>query len=183
MKDYTFDVFDTVSLNVLINNLKELNNKLKHFNTYIIDKFLSYGLEVARENVEKLGIVDTGRLKSCISVRKRGNQNVGYIYVFVPDDDGNNYATYVEFGTGFIGKGNSHPKSSELNYKYDINNHGQAGWFYPTKKDGEQLNSFETSTGDRLVWTQGQTSKPFMYNTAVTLQENVVRLVKETLEL
>lgn len=58
------------------------------------------------------------------------------------------YASYVEFGTGIVGSG-THPASG--GYQYDVNNHGEDGWYY-FGKDGV------------IYWTKGMEAHRYMYN-------------------
>lgn len=45
--------------------------------------------------------------------------------------------TYKEYGTGIVGSQNPHVAEAlaSMGWKYDINQHGEKGWFYP-KEDG-----------------------------------------------
>ncbi len=45
--------------------------------------------------------------------------------------------TYHEYGTGIVGSQNPHVTEAlaSIGWKYDINQHGEKGWFYP-KEDG-----------------------------------------------
>lgn len=64
---------------------------------------------------------------------------------------GTDYAIYVEYGTGIVGKqGQPHP-NPEIPWQHDINGHGEDGWFYMENGRGH--------------WTSGQASRPFMYET------------------
>lgn len=58
------------------------------------------------------------------------------------------YAGFVEYGTGIIGNG-THPLSK--NYQYDMNGHGEAGWFF-------------LDENGVLHWTQGMEAHRFMYD-------------------
>ena len=62
------------------------------------------------------------------------------------------FAAYVEYGTGIVGRGSPHPEAAERGVVYDRNNHGNKGWRYFKK--------------GKFRFTRGQTSKPFMYETA-----------------
>lgn len=103
--------------------------------------------------VEAEGIRDTGNLLSSIVGEAGGN------YGFVKCKCG--YAVYVEFGTGVVGKDNPHPDLSIAGWRYDVNGHGELGWWYPGK-DG------------KFHWTKGMESRPFMYNTAQQLRRLVL---------
>lgn len=59
--------------------------------------------------------------------------------------------TYHEYGTGVVGSQSPHVAEAlaSIGWKYDINQHGEKGWFYP-KEDGT------------FGWTKGQpASKKF----------------------
>ena len=45
--------------------------------------------------------------------------------------------TYHEYGTGIVGSQNPHVAEAlaSMGWKYDVNQHGEKGWFYP-KEDG-----------------------------------------------
>ena len=57
------------------------------------------------------------------------------------------WSAYVEFGTGVVGEGTH---EDPQNYQYDINNHGEDGWWFKDDKG-------------RLHWTKGMTAHRFMY--------------------
>lgn len=107
--------------------------------------------------VEAADIKDTGKLLSSIVGEHSGN------YGYVKCKCG--YAVYVEFGTGVVGSRKPHPDISIVGWKYDVNGHGELGWWY-RGKDGT------------LYWTKGFESRPFMYNTARQLRTLVVPTAK-----
>ncbi len=107
--------------------------------------------------VEAADIKDTGKLLSSIVGEHSGN------YGYVKCKCG--YAVYVEFGTGVVGSRKPHPDISIAGWKYDVNGHGELGWWY-RGKDGT------------LYWTKGFESRPFMYNTAQQLRTLVVPTAK-----
>lgn len=67
------------------------------------------------------------------------------------------YAAYVEFGTGIEGEHNSHPEPGAVGWEYDVNNHGDEGWYYYNPNDS------------KVHWTRGQPAKPFMWRAALTV--------------
>lgn len=107
--------------------------------------------------VEAADIKDTGKLLSSIVGEHSGN------YGYVKCKCG--YAVYVEFGTGVVGSRKPHPDISIVGWKYDVNGHGELGWWY-RGKDGT------------LYWTKGFESRLFMYNTAQQLRTLVVPAAK-----
>lgn len=117
----------------------------------LVAELAAQGAQIAL--VEAGDIKDTGKLLSSITSESRAN------FGFVKCKCG--YAVFVEFGTGVVGSGKPHPDVSITGWKYDVNNHGELGWWYPGE-DGT------------LYWTKGFKSRPFMYNTAQQLRQIVV---------
>ncbi len=74
---------------------------------------------------------------------------------------------FVEFGTGIVGSKAPHPTSGEHGYSYDTNGHGNDGWYYFDEK------------GNRIRWTRGMPSRPFMFETAVELSESIEDTARE----
>ena len=62
----------------------------------------------------------------------------------------NHVVVFNEMGTGIVGSNNPHP-NPKLEWKYDINNHGESGWTY-RKKDGS------------YGWTKGLPAKHMFYD-------------------
>ena len=75
------------------------------------------------------------------------------------------WAKFVEFGTGIVGSKSPHPDTSIIGWKYDVNEHGEEGWFY--------------FRDQKWHWTKGLPSRPFIYETAQDLREIVVYTAKE----
>lgn len=69
----------------------------------------------------------------------------------VTTETSNAHAAYVEFGTGVVGEQNHQPHPPGVEYDYDRNGHGEAGW------DWYNPNSRTGATGFK-----GQAGKPFM---------------------
>ncbi len=78
------------------------------------------------------------------------------------------HAMYVEFGTGIKGAGSPHPNQDFNNtgWAYDINSHGEAGWWYPTTEaDDNPVKRYDEKKETWFAWTRGMEARPFMYNT------------------
>lgn len=84
------------------------------------------------------------------AVRVTIGDNLGVIGM----SDGNlvNPLYFIEFGFGIVGKNNPMQGNEENDWEYDINGHGEKGWF------------FYDNYG-QLVHTQGREGINFMYNT------------------
>lgn len=75
------------------------------------------------------------------------------------------HAVYVEFGTGIVGKGSPHSEAGRLGYAYDVNDHGDNGWYY--YKNGERH------------FTKGMPARPFVHKTYEKLRTEIVEIAKE----
>lgn len=58
------------------------------------------------------------------------------------------YAALVEYGTGIVGSG-THPNAK--GYQYDVNNHGEDGWYYMDEHG-------------KFHWTKGMQAHRYMFN-------------------
>ncbi|MEG1804729.1 MAG: hypothetical protein RR248_06025 [Clostridia bacterium] len=122
------------------------------------------GVELAKENLHNYEFRSfPSELEQSIKAEK-----IAENHYQVSADGG--FATYVEYGTGIVGENKPHPNASEKNVTYDRNGHGEKGWVYPK---GE----------NEFGWTKGQPSRPFMYNTANQLQEEIPQIMKKHLEV
>lgn len=140
----------------LIKDIKQYKRELTEKVNLLIGELTDYGVQVAKAQVRELGAWYTGELESSIEGYFSPSVGVGIIKAGAP------YAVYVEFGTGIVGKHQPHPSPDD--WRYDINGHGESGWWY-----------FNDYTG-HPQWTKGIPSRPFMYNTARKL-ENDCRII------
>ena len=111
------------------------------------------GVAIAQLQILGMDAVFTGELLDSMNLRKGDVVSNGasyYIYTDCP------WAEFVEFGTGIVGSEHPHPDTSIAGWKYDTNNHGEAGWWY--------------YKGNKRYWAKGMPSRPFMYNTAKELK-------------
>ena len=95
--------------------------------------------------------------------------NTGKVYT------NDNVIIFNEMGTGITGSNNPHPNPSKefSSWKYDVNNHGEKGWYYP-KEDGT------------FGWTKGLPSRHMFYDAFNTirplLKENIAIEITKTTE-
>ena len=77
------------------------------------------------------------------------------------------YSAWVEYGTGTVGEGtHDDPK----NYRYDVNNHGDNGWWF-FDEDGN------------IHWTKGMTAHRYMYQSLIDyISGEYKRIFKELFE-
>lgn len=97
------------------------------------------------------------------------------IYVEVMSD----YAIYVEYGTGVVGERNPHPKAED-GWEYDVNEHGDKGWWYPTT-DADPNPKKRIIGGQLKAWTKGQRSRPFMYQTYMWGRRMATKIIKKNI--
>jgi hypothetical protein len=143
----------------VIKDIEKYKRELTEKVNLLIGELTDYGVEVAKAQVRELGAWYTGELESSIEGYFSPSVGVGIIKAGAP------YAVYVEFGTGIVGKSQPHPSPDD--WRYDINEHGESGWWY-----------FNDYTG-HPQWTKGMPSRPFMYNTARELENACERIARE----
>jgi hypothetical protein len=148
------DAFSIISVNAAIDKLTNYRNKIDStFKNEILEltkRGYEYMISIVRE--------DTGNLKSSITWEYDESGNKGIIKV------GSDYGIFVEFGTGIVGADSPHPNAE--NWRYDVNSHGEKGWFYFDNKQ------------NRIRWTKGQTANAFVYQTAEYLKKEASEKIK-----
>ena len=84
--------------------------------------------------------------------------------------------SYIEFGTGIVGKQSPHELAEEQGWQYDVNQHGEKGWvFYhltDSKLDVKESNIIQRIRADHTgLWerirTKGVEPERFMFNAFV----------------
>lgn len=125
----------------------------------LVRKLAERGAEIARIQVASLGAVYSSELLNSIIGIYSEKDRVGIVRAGAP------YAIFVEYGTGVVGAGSPHPKPD--GWQYDANGHGDEGWWYLNDRDG------------KVHWTRGYRSRPFMYNTARELEQQLESIAKE----
>lgn len=74
-------------------------------------------------------------------------------------------AKIVEYGTGIVGA-NSEASKYAKDWQYDVNNHGDKGWFY-------------MDSNGKLHFTRGIQGRLIFYETKRRIEENIAKWVKE----
>lgn len=112
------------------------------------------------KNITKYGLMNSMAIEQIyIDILSDG------IILRIPDNK-SDYAMFIEYGTGVVGESSPHPWASKYGWEYDVNEHGESGWWYPTsKEDNNPTKYFSESSGIWKAWTRGQASRPFMYDT------------------
>lgn len=151
---------NTESLNRALKELKAYQKKVDAAGQNLTHSLTEQGVALAQLNASYMSIYDTGELVRGIDSQYQGDK--GYVVSSAP------HSAFAEFGTGIVGATSPHPNPTLAGWKYDVNQHGEEGWWY--WKDGE------------WHWTAGMPSRPYMYDTAQMLRQMVVQTAKEVLK-
>lgn len=116
---------------ITIKGTKELQNLLKNIGTAPVERTIKKVTVEVQGQAKGLAPVDTGTLRNSIKMNYDSNKKEGKVYT------NNEYATYVEFGTGIRGNG-SYPDSNK-NLTYNQNWKGQVAqpYMYPALQFGK----------------------------------------------
>ena len=147
------------SIDAAINELDNTVAEIRRRTNELVERLTEEGAQIARVQVMSLGAVYTGELLNSIEGFYDPESHVGIIRANAY------YAAYVEYGTGIVGQGSSHPDPD--GWVYDVNGHGEKGWVYYNSND------------DQFHWTAGMSARPFMYNTANELRSVCSRIARE----
>lgn len=151
---------NTQSINQALQQVKAYQKKVESAGENLTRALTEQGVALAQLNALYMSAYDTGELVNGINSEYRGDK--GYVVSTAP------HSAFVEFGTGVRGAEKPHPEPSLAGWKYDVNEHGELGWWY-MDDDGQ------------WHWTAGMPSRPFMYDTAQMLRQQVVMTAKEVI--
>lgn len=159
----------TISVSLSEKSFRDASKEILKYKKEIIAKCRMFaerlaerGVEIAQMKIQSQNAVYTGELWASIQKTPGMVLQYGSTYIVYTDCP---WAKYVEFGTGITGSQNPHPNASVSGWKYDVNEHGESGWFY--YRDGE------------WHWTKGMPSRPFMYETDLDLILEISKIAKE----
>lgn len=114
--------------------------------------------------VSEIGLKDNYKSVELLPIENNGDKIIGGIQTTDPKD------TYREFGTGIVGSNNPHIADflAEVGWKYDVNEHGEAGWIYP-KEDGT------------FGWTKGIPADKRFYEAIKRMEESLPDVARQEL--
>lgn len=147
-----------------VHELREYKLNVERKAKELVQMLCDDGQQIAVIQAENIRM--TGNLLS--SIKSHANGNAGIVACEC------GYAVFVEFGTGIVGNNNPHPDLAILGWEYDVNGHGDLGWWYPTTAADKNKYKYRKKNGDYLAWTKGMPSRPFMFNTAQELKNLVI---------
>ena len=151
---------DPASVSEAIWQVRQMRKQLQDSLAELARRLTEEGTQVAKMQVASMDAVLTGDLYQSIYGYYDKGSHVGFIFAPSP------YAFYVEYGTGIVAMTAPHPEQGIRGIQYDQNNHGLAGWWYPSE-DGWYI----APNGQTFAWTRGMPARPFMYNTMKWLEE------------
>ena len=150
----------TKSIDAALKELQTYQKKVEQAGEKLTRTLTERGVALAQLNASYMSIYDTGELVNGIDSAYSGQS--GFIVSSAP------HSAFCEFGTGIRGLESQHPDPGIAGWKYDVNEHGEAGWWY-MGDDGE------------WHWTAGMPSRPYMYDTAQMLKNMVLETAKEVM--
>jgi hypothetical protein len=135
-----------------------------------VQRLAELGVDVARQKLAESGAVYTGELASSMeaihgTVIPHGAQ----WFIFTGSEE----APFIEFGTGPKGKENP-----DLNLPDGVSWNYDSGNTIFTAKDGRRGWFFLADDG-KWYFTEGQGSRPFLYETRNALEQEVLKIAKE----
>lgn len=169
-KTVSFCILSKKELDKAIESLKDYKKELNEKIDLFVKKLAEKGVEIAKDNVSEHQAIDTGKLLDSITLKAGDVVKNGSCYYIYTDCE---YASFVEFGTGVIGKDSNYPYEMPqgVDWNYASGPHifttkdGRTGWYFPTE--------------DGYRFTEGMESRPFMTETAIMLSMQVLEVAKE----
>lgn len=167
----------TINLKLSVNGIRQAVNELKQYRSDLDRKVTELVRALTTEGENHVAayiatnISATGELLRSVN-SELVNDRLGVVRV------NSKYAVFVEFGTGVVGSVHPHPDVAILGWMYDINGHGQLGWWYPSEATDINPTNHQTKSGAWIAWTKGMPSRPFMYEVAQRLRSEVVPIAR-----
>ena len=118
---------------ITIKGTKELQNLLKNIGTAPIERTIKKVTVEVQGQAKALAPADTGTLRNSIKMNYDSNKKEGRVYT------NNEYATYVEFGTGIWGYGSYPDSNNNLTYNQNWKGKVAQPYMYPALQHGKSL--------------------------------------------
>ena len=169
MKTIIVNLNQKDSIKNAIKDLEKYRKNLEKNTRLLVQKLTDMGAQIVRVKIVSMGAYYSGELLSGAMGYYSPTLNAGFVKV------ASDHVAFVEFGTGIVGKNNSHKNGEYLSKaawsyasgtKIFTTKNGKVGWIYPTDDGG-------------FRFTEGMKSRPFMYETALELQREFLRIAKE----
>ena len=169
MKTISVNLNADNSIKNAVKELKQYKKDVEAKTRLLVQRLTDEGAELVRVKIVNMGAYYSGELLSGVDGYYSPSLNAGFVRVT------SDHAAFVEFGTGVVGQNNPHKNGEYLSKaswsyasgtKIFTTKDGRVGWIYPTDDGG-------------FRFTEGMKSRPFMYETALELQNNFQRIAKE----
>lgn len=156
-----------------IEEIREYQKEVENKTRILVQRLMDLGAEIARIKITSFGALDAGDLLSSVDGYFSPLLNAGFVRVT------SDHAAFVEFGTGIVGQQSPHKNGEYLSKaswgyatgsKIFTTKDGKVGWIYPTDDGG-------------FRFTEGMKSRPFLYETALELQNRFPEIAKEVFSL
>ena len=147
------------SIKQAIVEVERYEYELKEKLNALLERLMEEGVEIAKMKVAVMDAVFTGQLYDSIRGYYSPSKHVAIIRAGIW------YAAFVEYGTGVEGARAPHPKPE--GWAYDVNDHGDLGWWYLNDNDS------------KMHWAKGEPARPFMYETARELEDRCESIARE----
>lgn len=151
---------DPKSIDKAIKQTKAYRDKVASLDKKIVSAATEMGADTAKDLAMYMNAYDSGELVNGIQARV-DDPTHGRVVSTAP------HSAFVEMGTGIVGQQN--PGETIPGWRYDVNEHGEEGWWY-IGSDGKPH------------WTKGMPSRPFMYETARMLRDSIPWIVEGELK-
>ena len=169
MRTITVDLNKENGIKNAIKDLQKYKKKVETNARLLVQRLTDEGAEIVRIKIVNMGAYYSGELLSGVDGYYSPSLNAGFVKVT------SDHVAFVEFGTG-VALGNMlHPNAEYLakaswaygsGKKIFTTKDGRIGWIYPTDDGG-------------FRFTEGMGSRPFMYETALELQNKFPQIAKE----
>ena len=122
-----------LSTSSIDNAIKELTEIRKKYIKWITEDFIYESLEwiknqaIYYHTIRTINFPNTANINKDWHIKKVFKNKNNMCYELRND---NELVAYVEFGTGLVGDTLPHKVAKEVNYDYDMNNHGIEGWSF-----------------------------------------------------
>lgn len=154
------------SVEEVLKGVTDYQKKVKKSGPELTKQLTEQGVSLAQQNASYMDIYDSGELVNGIEAEYVGafktETAIGKVHSTA------RHSAFCEFGTGVVGAGSPHPDPIP-GWIYDVNEHGEEGWFYYDKNGVKR-------------WTKGMPSRPYMYDTARMLRSRIIPTAKEVLK-
>lgn len=141
-----------------IDNITKLIDELSNFYTSesTMKELTEYAGDLVKSNVSEYA---SGHIDE---IHTEVIGNTGKVYT------NSDVLIYNEYGTGVVGSGDKHPEAD--GWDYDLGEHGEAGWWYPT--DENDTNPYKSIGKDGVLrgWTRGLPANAGFYKSREELK-------------